>query len=55
MKIPGHFLTQIYTATHHQLHHDKYNCNYGLYFRLWDRLLGTDAGLGTFRESAQTK
>ena len=38
----------IITATHHQLHHDKYNCNYGLYFRLWDRLLGTDAGLGRF-------
>lgn len=41
----------IITATHHQLHHDKYNCNYGLYFRLWDRLLGTDAGLGSFRET----
>ncbi len=36
------------TATHHQLHHEKYRCNYGLYFRIWDRLMGTDAGLGNF-------
>jgi sterol desaturase/sphingolipid hydroxylase (fatty acid hydroxylase superfamily) len=36
------------TATHHQLHHERYRCNYGLYFRVWDRLLGTDAGLGKF-------
>jgi lathosterol oxidase len=41
----------IITATHHQLHHDRYTCNYGLYFRLWDRLCGTDAGLGRFPES----
>lgn len=37
------------TATHHQRHHDQYNCNYGLYFRAWDRLCGTDKGLGQFR------
>jgi lathosterol oxidase len=36
------------TATHHQLHHEKYRCNYGLYFRFWDRVAGTDAGLGEF-------
>lgn len=36
------------TATHHQRHHDKYRCNYGLYFRFWDRLCGTDRGLGDF-------
>ena len=34
------------TATHHQRHHERYRCNYGLYFRFWDRLCGTDAGLG---------
>ncbi len=39
------------TATHHQLHHDRYQCNYGLYFRFWDRLCGTDKGLGTFRRA----
>jgi sterol desaturase/sphingolipid hydroxylase (fatty acid hydroxylase superfamily) len=36
------------TASHHQRHHREYRCNYGLYFRLWDRLFGTDRGLGTF-------
>lgn len=36
------------TATHHQKHHDAYRGNYGLYFRIWDRLCGTDLGLGRF-------
>jgi sterol desaturase/sphingolipid hydroxylase (fatty acid hydroxylase superfamily) len=36
------------TASHHQRHHDLYRCNYGLYFRWWDRLCGTDRGLGQF-------
>jgi sterol desaturase/sphingolipid hydroxylase (fatty acid hydroxylase superfamily) len=36
------------TASHHELHHHKYRCNYGLYFRHWDRLCGTDRGLGEF-------
>jgi Delta7-sterol 5-desaturase len=36
------------TASHHQRHHEQYRCNYGLYFRLWDRLCGTDRGLGRF-------
>ena len=31
------------TATHHSLHHTRYRTNYGLYFRLWDRWMGTDA------------
>lgn len=35
------------TASHHQLHHEEYRCNYGLYFRFWDRLCGTDRGLST--------
>jgi lathosterol oxidase len=33
------------TASHHQQHHQRYACNYGLYFRLWDRLCGTDRGI----------
>lgn len=41
----------VITATHHQLHHDRYSCNYGLYFRIWDRLCGTDHGLGAFARS----
>jgi lathosterol oxidase len=36
------------TASHHQRHHQEYRCNYGLYFRFWDRLCGTDRGLGSF-------
>lgn len=36
------------TASHHQRHHEKYRCNYGLYFRWWDRWCGTDGGLGDF-------
>jgi sterol desaturase/sphingolipid hydroxylase (fatty acid hydroxylase superfamily) len=26
----------------HSLHHQKYTMNYGLYFTVWDKLLGTD-------------
>ncbi|MBX7514022.1 sterol desaturase family protein [Qipengyuania sp. GH38] len=33
------------TASHHQRHHEEYRCNYGLYFRFWDRLCKTDRGL----------
>lgn len=36
------------TASHHQRHHAEYRCNYGLYFRFWDRLCRTDKGLGHF-------
>jgi len=35
------------TASHHQRHHDLYRCNYGLYFRFWDKLCGTDRGLAS--------
>lgn len=40
------------TASHHQRHHEFYACNYGLYFRFWDRLCGTDKGIGNFGKSA---
>ncbi|MFK7773478.1 MAG: sterol desaturase family protein [Saprospiraceae bacterium] len=30
------------TSTHHNLHHEKVKGNYGLYFRFWDRLMGTE-------------
>ena len=33
------------TASHHHRHHEQYSCNYGLYFRFWDHLCGTDRGL----------
>jgi Delta7-sterol 5-desaturase len=31
------------SATHHSLHHTRFDANFGLYFRFWDRLMGTDA------------
>ncbi len=35
----------VITASHHERHHEEYQCNFGLYFRVWDRLCGTDRGL----------
>lgn len=32
----------INTSTHHNLHHSKFKGNYGLYFRFWDRVMGTE-------------
>jgi Delta7-sterol 5-desaturase len=40
------------TATHHQEHHTIYRGNYGLYFRFWDKLCGTDKGLGRWPDAA---
>jgi Delta7-sterol 5-desaturase len=36
---PGRLMN---TPTHHALHHEKFNANYGLYFNVWDRLCGTN-------------
>jgi sterol desaturase/sphingolipid hydroxylase (fatty acid hydroxylase superfamily) len=41
------------TASHHQRHHERYGCNYGLYFRFWDRICGTDGGIGGFAHAHQ--
>lgn len=30
------------TVTHHDMHHETFNWNYGLYFSWWDRLMGTE-------------
>lgn len=30
------------SSTHHNMHHSKFNGNYGVHFRIWDRLLGTE-------------
>jgi Delta7-sterol 5-desaturase len=46
--VHGRLGEHLITATHHQKHHDVYRGNYGLYFRFWDRLCGTDIGLGSF-------
>lgn len=30
------------SSTHHNMHHKYVTCNYGLYFNVWDRLMGTN-------------
>lgn len=30
------------TSVHHNLHHEQSRGNYGYYFRIWDRLMGTE-------------
>lgn len=30
------------TSTFHNLHHEKFNYNYSLYFRVWDRIMETE-------------
>ncbi|WP_297793010.1 sterol desaturase family protein [uncultured Eudoraea sp.] len=30
-------------ATHHDQHHRKFRCNFGLYFTFWDKLMGTES------------
>lgn len=30
------------TSVHHNMHHSHVHCNYGLYFNVWDRLMGTN-------------
>ena len=47
--VQGWFGRHIITASHHEAHHQRYNCNYGLYFRFWDQICGTDRGLADFR------
>ncbi len=30
------------TSFHHNMHHQKFNCNYGLYFNWWDKIFKTN-------------
>jgi sterol desaturase/sphingolipid hydroxylase (fatty acid hydroxylase superfamily) len=30
------------SVTHHALHHEKFRADFGLYFNVWDRLMGTN-------------
>jgi Delta7-sterol 5-desaturase len=32
------------SSTHHNMHHSQFNGNYGVHFRIWDRLLKTEFG-----------
>jgi Delta7-sterol 5-desaturase len=41
--VRGRVGSQLITATHHSRHHTHMKTNFGLYFRFWDRLCGTDA------------
>jgi Delta7-sterol 5-desaturase len=36
------FLKWKLPATHHNMHHEQFNGNYGLYFIWWDRIMGTE-------------
>lgn len=37
----GRLLKMMNTSTHHNMHHHYSKCNYGLYFSIWDKLMGT--------------
>ena len=50
--VSGWFGRHIISASHHEAHHRHYNCNYGLYFRFWDKLCGTDRGLANWTQRA---
>jgi len=36
------FFEFVNTSVHHNIHHNKFVGNYGLYFRIWDRMMGTE-------------
>jgi sterol desaturase/sphingolipid hydroxylase (fatty acid hydroxylase superfamily) len=50
--VDGWFGRHMISASHHEAHHRHYNCNYGLYFRFWDKLCGTDRGLASWTRQA---
>lgn len=44
---PGYFVSNTFTSWnntsfHHNMHHQKFNCNYGLYFNWWDKIFCTN-------------
>ncbi len=49
---PGKFLN---TPTNHAMHHQYFRGNYGLYFNLWDRWMGTNHALYEERFEEVTK
>ena len=36
-------LKWFYSSTHHSIHHQRYDHNFGLYFTFWDKLMKTEA------------
>ena len=43
-KFPASLLN---SSTHHNLHHSRFQGNYGLYFTYWDKLFGTEIAMET--------
>ena len=44
LKFPHHWCGRWFTGpAHHAIHHHQYALHYGLYFTIWDRLLGTQS------------
>lgn len=37
----SHWIKWHNSSTHHNMHHHYSKCNYGLYFSIWDRMMGT--------------
>jgi len=53
--VHSQFGAGVITASHHERHHEDYRCNFGLYFRFWDKVCGTDHGLSRrFERQAET-
>jgi sterol desaturase/sphingolipid hydroxylase (fatty acid hydroxylase superfamily) len=50
--VAGWFGRHFISASHHEAHHRHYTCNYGLYFRFWDKVCGTDRGLANWGQRA---
>lgn len=40
--IRNSFLKWVNTSTNHNMHHKYVNCNYGLYFNIWDSVMNTN-------------
>jgi sterol desaturase/sphingolipid hydroxylase (fatty acid hydroxylase superfamily) len=53
--VQGRLGSGLITATHHEHHHENYRGNYGLYFRFWDKVCGTDIGLGRFDRNSSER
>lgn len=49
--IHGRAGSVLITAMHHDQHHRRNHCNYGLYFRFWDQICATDRGFSDFGRS----
>jgi sterol desaturase/sphingolipid hydroxylase (fatty acid hydroxylase superfamily) len=53
--VHSRFGNWLITASHHEKHHEQYLCNFGLYFRFWDKICRTDRGLSDKLLTQQVK